>query len=139
MLNKTNERKYEIFKKCAESGDIEFGQTYHGVIFGDLINDELADAEIYCYGKFVDGNSEQVLCATPDRSRIFSLADGWCEEDGKLYAVRYGFCYRFEFEVTDEKLEKIANTPTKNNGMYARMRREQMRRNLQKVLPMLLK
>ena len=88
MLSEEKEIRLEILETCKNSGDINVGDRFDGVMY---ISD-LGDRPCVCIGK----TNSYRLFVTEDKLCYFTASDGWGVKDGKLAGVKIGNLLRFD-------------------------------------------
>ena len=79
MLTEEKKLELEILEICKNSGDIEVGDRFDGVMY----NTELGDRPCVCIGK----TKSSRLFVTEDKRCYFAVYNGWGEKDRKLVAI----------------------------------------------------
>ena len=79
MLTEEKKLELEILEICKNSGDIEVGDRFDGVMY----NTELGDRPCVCIGK----TKSSRLFVTEDKRCYFTVYYGWGEKGGKLAGV----------------------------------------------------
>lgn len=79
MLSEEKEIRLEILETCKNSGDINVGDRFDGVMY---ISD-LGDRPCVCIGK----TEKSRLFVTEDKLCYFTVSGGWGVKDGKLAAI----------------------------------------------------
>ena len=123
MLSENERIKYETFEICKNSGDVEIGETFHGVM-----NDtELNNRPCVCIGKLGD----ERLFGTEDRTCYFTVSDGWGKKDGRLVGMHIGNFLRFDKPSGIEEIRayiKNREHPNSPNGATLRFGEKAMAR-----------
>ena len=88
MLSNDKRIQYETFEICKDSGDVEIGETFNGVMNDTALNNE----PCVCIGKLGD----ERLFRTEDRTCYFTVSDGWGKKDGRLVGMHIGNFLRFD-------------------------------------------
>ena len=88
MLSEEKEIELEIFEICKNSGDVNVGDRFDGVMYSR----ELGDRPCVCIGK----TNSYRLFVTEDKLFYFTVSDGWGVKDGKLAGVYISGRIRFE-------------------------------------------
>ena len=88
MLSEEKEIELEILEICKNSGDINVGDRFEGVMY----NSDLGDRPCVCIGK----TNSYRLFVTEDKRCYFTVYYGWGAKDGKLAGVYISGRIRFE-------------------------------------------
>lgn len=101
MVSKNITEKIRIYDICKNSGDIRPDETFRGIIIAhqgsfDTIS---TNTKIVCCGKVSDN---ELLLRTEDGRYYFSIYDGWGEEHGILYGLRFGIFFDFKHPTTTD-------------------------------------
>ena len=115
MLNDRERIKYEIFDICNNSGDIEIGETFNGV----MNNNKLNDIPCVCIGK----TRNERLFRTEDRTCYFTVYGGWGKKDGKLVGIEIGSFLRFDKPAGAEEIREYINNKKHSNSWSGAMAR----------------
>ena len=107
MLSKEKMFKNAITETCKNSGDVETGEHFKGVL---VPNDsyELAKKPCTCIGKYYD---TERFFRSDDMRYYFSVKDGWGEADGYLAAINTGFVLEFTAPTDYNDLKEFAQSP----------------------------
>ena len=88
MLSKEYETRLEILEICKNSGDIDVGEHFSGVMYSN----ELYNKPCVCIGK----TERTRLFRTEDRTCYFTVSGGWGEKEGELVEIEIGSFLRFD-------------------------------------------
>ena len=118
MLSKEKMILKAISETCKNSGDVEIGEHFKGVL---VPNDsyELSNKPCTCIGKYYD---TERFFRSDDMRYYFSVKDGWGEADGYLAALTTGFVLKFTKPTDYNDLKEFVETspPAKSaNGAIA--------------------
>ena len=82
MLSERKEQELEILEICKNSGDVNVGDRFDGVMY----NSDLVDRPCVCIGK----TNSYRLFVTEDKLCYFMASDGWGVKGGRLAGVKIG-------------------------------------------------
>ncbi len=108
MLNDRERFKYEIFEICKNSGDVEIGETFNGV----MNNNRLNNKSCVCIGK----NNNERLFRTEDQTCYFTVFGGWGKKDGKLVGIEIGSFLHFDKPSGVEDIREYIENKKQTNG-----------------------
>jgi len=115
MLSDREKIKYEIFEICNNSGDVEIGETFNGVIN----NNRLKDKPCICIGK----NNNERLFRTEDKTCYFTVYGGWGKKDSKLVGIEIGSFLCFDRASGVEDIREYIKNKKQTNGWSGAMGR----------------
>ena len=115
MLSESVRRKKEVFSICESSSDLNPGDEFKNIIWGDQSDGVLLPD---CFRAICCGSvsSEEMLFRSEDGRYYFSIKDGWGKKEGVLYGIRKGFLFDFKHPT---KTENIIEECERSKGSYS--------------------
>ncbi len=129
MLSESAIERKRIYEICEQSGEIEPGDTFCGLVTAQDISimmTPMPREKLICCGKISD---DELLFRTDDGRWYFSLCGGWGSSDGMLYGLYVGIRYNFKHSTTPgtviEECEAARGTYNSWAGAMAWQARQQ--------------
>ena len=115
MLSEEKEIRLEILEICKNSGDVNTGDRFEGVMYSS----DLGNRPCVCIGKA----EKSRLFVTEDKRCYFTVSGGWGVKDGKLAAIDIYGRIRFDNPSGVEELRSYISglkPPTSWSGAMLR-------------------
>ncbi|MDO4847200.1 MAG: hypothetical protein Q3968_03600 [Clostridiaceae bacterium] len=115
MLSEEKEIELEILEICKNSGDVNVGDRFDGVMY----NSEFGDRPCVCIGK----TNNTRLFVTEDKRCYFTVSGGWGVKDGKLASVDIYGRLRFDKPSGADEIRNYMNSLKPAKGWSSAMLR----------------
>ena len=130
MISKEKMILKAISEMCKNSGDVETGDHFKGVLVPyDLY--ELSKKPCICIGKYYD---TERFFRSDDMRFYFSVKDGWGETDGYLAALTTEFVLKFTAPTDFNDLKEFAESTLPANSTHGAIAQKAKRIAAKKVI-----